>query len=280
MNIICVDDPSAAVKDLNGKVAVVTGAASGIGLALCERFAGEGMRVVMADVDADRLEAAADGIDGEVLAVPTDVSTYASVEALERQAVDRFGSVHVLCNNAGVTLTGRTWKFSVEEWEWLLGVNLWGVIHGIKAFVPGMIERGERAHVVNTGSIAGLIAFPVISMYTASKFAVVGLSESLLHDLRAREAPIGVSVICPGAIDTALRENSSRLRPGAAQGVAVAADPEGAVRAEPSVVVDGVVNAIRTGRFWILTHPAYAGLLEQRHRGIVETGEVVAAEWL
>jgi NAD(P)-dependent dehydrogenase (short-subunit alcohol dehydrogenase family) len=268
------------MDELDGKVAVVTGAAGGIGVALCERFAAEGMRIVMADVDPERLEAAAAQIDAEVLAVTTDVSRYESVEALERQAVERFGAVHVLCNNAGVTLTGRTWRFSLEEWEWLLGVNLWGVIHGIKAFVPGMLERGEPAHVVNTASIAGLTGFPVISMYTTSKFAVVGLSESLEHDLRAKDAPVGVSVVCPGAIDTDLRRNSSARRPGAAQGTALAADPEEAVRAAPAVVADQVVDAIRNGRFWVLTHPAYNELLEQRLRGIVETGDAVAAEWL
>lgn len=268
------------MEELRDKVAVVTGAASGIGLALCERFAAEGMRLVMADLDPARLDAAAASLDAETLAVPTDVSRWEDVQALERAAAKRFGAVHVLCNNAGVTLTGRAWRFSIEEWQWLLGVNLWGVVHGVKAFVPGMVERGEEAHVVNTASISGLIAFPVIAMYTTSKFAVVGLSESLRHDLEAKAPHVGVSVVCPGAIDTGLRENSSRLRPGEARGAALPDDPDDVTRVSPAVVAELVVEAIRARRFWVFTHPGYTELLERRHRGIVETGEVVPADWL
>jgi NAD(P)-dependent dehydrogenase (short-subunit alcohol dehydrogenase family) len=268
------------IETLRDRVAVVTGAASGIGFALCERLAAEGMHVVLADLDANAVRAAAERIGGAALAVRADVSRWEDVEALERAAVERFGAVHLLCNNAGVTLVGRAWRFSVEEWRWLLGVNLFGVVHGVHAFVPGMVERGEPAHVVNTASVAGLLGFPSIAAYSTSKFAVVGLSESLLHDLRAKGAPVGVSVICPGAVDTPLRDHSAQLRLGAESGAGAPADPNGATRTSPAVVADLAVDAILEDRFWVLPHPAYVELVEQRTRGIAETGAVVPGDWL
>jgi NAD(P)-dependent dehydrogenase (short-subunit alcohol dehydrogenase family) len=252
--------------DLHGKVVVVTGAASGIGLALCRGFAAAGMRVVMADVDPERLAAAAEGLDAaDVLAVPTDVSRFDDVEALADTALARFGSVHVLCNNAGVTLSGaRVWKVALDELDWMLRINLWGVVHGVKAFVPGMLERGEPAHVVNTASVGGLLGFPEIGAYAMSKFAVVGLSESLRHDLRAREAPIDVSVLCPGSTATGLGTNSRRLR-GGEDGAEAAATPGVA----PDEIAAAVLDAIRERRFWVLTHPGYEPLLERRHRAML-----------
>jgi NAD(P)-dependent dehydrogenase (short-subunit alcohol dehydrogenase family) len=196
------------MDELDGKVAVVTGAASGIGLALAERFAAEGMRVVMSDVDAARLEQAAASIDGEVEHLRADVSRREDVEALAARATERFGAVHVLCNNAGVTRPGRGWEFTREQWEWVLGVNLWGVVHGVNAFVPAMIDRGEPAHVVNTASLSGLLAWPQLSLYATTKAAVVGFSESLALDLRAEGAPIGVSVLCPGPTRTSFRQST------------------------------------------------------------------------
>jgi NAD(P)-dependent dehydrogenase (short-subunit alcohol dehydrogenase family) len=263
------------MDDLNGKVAVVTGAAGGIGLALCERLAAEGMRVVLADVDAGRLAAAAERLgSADVLAAPTDVGSWESVRALERAAVERFGAVHVLCNNAGVSLPAkRVWKVGLDDLDWMLRINLWGVVHGIKAFVPGMIERGEPAHVVNTASISGLLGFAAIGGYAASKFAIVGLSESLLHDLRARDAPVDVSVLCPGWTATGLGENSRRLRPEAGADGDMPAD--GALA--PEQVADMVVAAIGERRFWILTHPGYADALERRQRTIVGGDEQIVA---
>jgi NAD(P)-dependent dehydrogenase (short-subunit alcohol dehydrogenase family) len=265
------------MNELRGKVAVVTGAAGGIGLALCERLAVEGMRVVLADVDADRLAAAADRLGADALAVPTDVASWESVQALERAAVERFGAVHVLCNNAGVTLPGRrVWNVRLEDLDWMLRINLWGAVHGIKAFVPGMIERGEPAHVVNTASVSGLLGFAAIGPYSASKFAVVGLSESLFHDLREKGVPVGVSVLCPCATATAIGANSDRLRP--------AADGAGRPPAEtagetlpPGAVAAAVVDGIRADRFWILTHPGYADLLELRQRTLRGSGEELVA---
>lgn len=265
---------------LRGRVAVVTGAASGIGYALAERFAAEGMRVVMADVAPDRLEAAAQKIgtgDGaDVLAVVTDVTRWEDVDSLAARAYERFGAVHLLCNNAGVQRDGLAWEFSLDEWQWILGVNLWGTVHGVNAFVPRMIERSEAAHIVNTASLGGLVAFPRIAMYTAAKAAVIGLSETLRHDLRDQGLPIGVSVLCPGPVMSSLREHSRALRPsGADEGeISLVTHVERAPAAE---VAELVVAAVRAGRFWILTHPEYGEQIERRCRGIVATDEVVEA---
>ena len=260
------------MDDLRGKVAVVTGAASGIGYALCEAFAVEGMRVAMADVDPAELDGAADRLGeksgAEVLAVPTDVTSWDEVDALEARVLERFGGVHVLCNNAGVQLPGATWEFTREECEWVLGVNLGGVVHGIRSFLPGMVERCEPGHVVNTASISGLLAYPGLGMYTTAKYAVVGLSESLEQDLRAREAPIGVSVLCPGPTLSSLRENSMVLRPGGDTGrdIPLVTDVP---RMPAADVAAQVVDAIRHDRFWILTHPSYNEAIRARCRGIV-----------
>jgi NAD(P)-dependent dehydrogenase (short-subunit alcohol dehydrogenase family) len=265
------------MDELRGRVAVVTGAASGIGFALCERFAQEGMRVVMADVEPHRLQESADLLadsGAELIAVPTDVSSWVSVESLASRAVDRFGAVHIVCNNAGVQRPAPAWECTLEAWNWVVGVNLNGVFHGIRAFVPGMIERGEPGHVVNTASIGGLLAYPGIGPYSATKAGVVGLSESLHHDLRAHNAPIGVSVLCPGVVATQFRAHSRQLHPGGP----VADIPDGAPIDSsllPAAVAAQVVDAILGDRFWILTHAGYRDALEQRLRGIVETGEVV-----
>jgi NAD(P)-dependent dehydrogenase (short-subunit alcohol dehydrogenase family) len=252
---------------------VVTGAAGGIGLALARQLAAEGMNVVIADVDGDRLAAAAEQVGGETLAVPTDVGSTESVEALARDAAERFGDVHLLCNNAGVTLPGVTWEFTQEEWNWVIRVNLLGVVHGLRAFVPAMIAHGEQAHVVNTASIGGLVAFPGLALYAATKYGVVGLSETLAGDLARVGARVGVSVLCPGPTETDFRSNSRSLHPQGAE-----ADPseyEGVVRVSPASVAEQVVAAIRDGRFWILTHPEYSDTVTRRTEAIVGGGGLV-----
>lgn len=271
------------MQELPGKVAVVTGAASGIGYALCEAFAAEGMRIAMADVDPAGLDGAAERLvadtGADVLAVPTDVMKWDEVAALEARVVDRFGAAHVLCNNAGVQLPGVTWEFTRQEWEWVLGVNLGGVVHGIEAFVPGMVARGHRGHVVNTASIGGLVAFPGLAPYTAAKYAVVGLSECLEHDLRAQGVPIGVSVLCPGPVLSSLRENSRVLRPGGGDDSDIPLMTN-VPRTPAADVAAQVVDAIRHDRFWILTHPGYHETIRARCRGIVETDALVVPELL
>jgi len=263
------------MNDLRGRVAVVTGAASGIGLALCERFAAESMRLVMADVDPARLADAAAGVGDDAIGVPTDAASWDSVRALADAAFDRFGAVHVLCNNAGVTRPARTWEVTLEEWRWVLGVNLDGVFHGIKAFVPRMIEQGEPGHVVNTASVSGLLPYQGVAAYAASKYGAIGLSETLALDLREVGAPIGVSVLCPGPTETQFRVHSRALNPAGAEPT-LTDDYAGVVRIPTSDVADMVVDAIRRDRFWIITHAAYHESIERRCRGIVETDELVA----
>jgi NAD(P)-dependent dehydrogenase (short-subunit alcohol dehydrogenase family) len=266
---------------LAGRTAVVTGAASGIGLALAQRFAQAGMNVVMSDVDPERLVEAAERVarSGEVLAVPADVSMWDDVERLAERAGAAFGPVHVLCNNAGVQSSGTVWEYALREWQWLLGVNLWGVIHGIRAFVPGMIEHGSQAHVVNTSSVGGLVTFPGMAPYAASKSAVIAISESLHLDLRAHDVPIGVSVLCPGPTMSDLRENSTLLRPDAQAGRPLALVTH-IPRMPAEEVAEIVVAAVLRDRFWIVTHPEYVDEVERRARGIAAGDVVVRGEVL
>lgn len=252
------------MEELRGKVAVVTGAASGIGLAVCHRAAAEGMRVVLADVEETPLDVAARQLaqgGADVLAVVTDVSDGAAVERLRDRAVEHFGAVHLLHNNAGVSVAGALWEVPEADWRWVLGVNLWGVIYGIRAFVPLMIEQGH-GHVINTASLAGLISPPFLGPYNATKHAVVTLSETLLKDLRLAGADVRVSVLCPGFVRTAIAE-SDRNRPawapqhiaGWAGEMAEAGKQLNAVGIDPAEVASAVFDALREDRFYVFTHP-------------------------
>src|ERR1700722_16188374 len=208
------------MEDLGGKVAVITGGASGIGRAVAERAAAEGMQLVLGDIEEGPLQQAVDDLTGagaEAIGVRTDVADRASVEALRDRALDRFGTVHLVHNNAGVGLGGPIWEVSEEDWRWILGVNLLGVAHGIATFVPLLSEQGE-GHVVNTASIAGLATAPFLGPYNATKQAVVAISETLHKDLQASGVSgVGVSVLCPGFVQTRIGE-SDRNRPSWAPG--------------------------------------------------------------
>lgn len=243
--------------DLRGKTSVVTGGASGIGRALALRFAREGANVVLADVDASGMEAVAAearGLGVKALTVRTDVSELAQVEALAARVFETFGAVHVLCNNAGVAAWGGLESASHRDWQWVLGVNLWGVIHGVEAFVPRMIARGEPAHVVNTASMAGLVASKGLGVYNTSKYAVVGLSETLAKDLKPYR--IGVSVLCPMGVETRIRD-SARNRPAALRDDrADSGEPVELMGRylAPDAVADMVLAAIRTNELYVITH--------------------------
>ncbi|HEX3770810.1 MAG TPA: SDR family NAD(P)-dependent oxidoreductase [Polyangiaceae bacterium] len=271
------------MRDLKGKVAVVTGGASGIGLAMAERFAREGMRIVIADVEAGALAKARDALatqGAEVLAARTDVSRAEDVEALARQTFETFGTAHIVCNNAGVAIGGGpAWQVSRGDWEWTLGVNVWGVIHGVRAFVPRLVEQGE-GHVINTASIAGLVAVPGMAPYCVSKSAVVALSESLHHDLTVSAGgKVKVSVLCPAWVKTKIAL-SERNRPSAhgapapldARSAGVANAVRAAVNSgiPPEVVAEKVYQAVLEDRFWIITHTKTKRMIEKRGRGILE----------
>lgn len=270
------------MEDLQGKVAVVTGAASGIGLALSHAFAAQGAKVVMADIEADALErAAAELGDAEVRTVVCDVSDRAQVDALRDATLDAFGAVHLVCNNAGVAGGGPIWAQSEADWNWVLGVNLWGVIHGISAFTPLLIEQGE-GHIVNTASIAGMISMPWGGTYNVSKHAVVTLSETLFADLQLVGASnIGVSVLCPGWVQTRIHE-SARNRPSHMGGGGEPSEEQRAMAAHvgnliaeglnPREVADLVVGAVQEQRFYIFTHPHWMPLVSDRFDRIL-TGE-------
>ena len=193
------------MKEFADRVAVVTGAASGIGQAMAGRFAAAQMKVVLADVEAEALRATEHELKAqgaEALGVVTDVSKADQVENLAQRAVDAFGGVHIVCNNAGVGAGGLTWSHPLKDWEWVMGVNLWGVIHGVRTFVPIMLEQGTDGHIVNTASMAGLVSGPFMSIYDVTKHGVVTLSESLHYELMMQAAPVKVSVLCPGFVLT------------------------------------------------------------------------------
>jgi len=204
------------MKDFQNKVAVITGAAGGIGRALAERSARAGMKVVLADIEEDalvRTEKEMRAAGGTVLAVRTDVSKADDVQALARKTLDSFGAVHLLCNNAGVAVASKaTWETTLEDWQWCLGVNLWGVIHGIRTFMPIMLKQNTEGHMVNTASVAGLVTFPYLAIYDATKHAVVAITESLHYELSLLGSKIKASVLCPGFIRTRIMD-SYRNRP-------------------------------------------------------------------
>ncbi len=260
------------------RVAVVTGAASGIGRALAETFAREGSSVVVADLEAETAEAVAAGIrdaGGDAIAVAVDVSDAAAVEQLAATTVERFGHVDVVCNNAGVSTFNLFRDQTLDDWKWVVGVNLWGVVHGIQTFVPIMREQGTPGHVVNTASIGGLLTGTAfIGPYCATKAAVVSISETLVQEMAVDQTPIGVSVLCPSSVDTKVME-SERNRPtsfGVEERTELAESVRLMIREgftgptgmTPDQVAGRVLEAVRGGEFWIITHDDLFPTVEAR----------------
>lgn len=273
------------MRDLVGKTAVVTGAASGIGLAVARRLAGEGMRLVLADIEEAPLREAEESLASagrEVLAVRTDVSVLEEIEALAAKSIERFGAVHVVHNNAGVVVGGPIETLSIEDWEWVLGVDLWSVIYGIRTFLPLMREAGE-GHMVSTASTAGLVAPATIGPYSVSKFGVVALSETLYRELGGERSPIGVSVLCPGPINTKIVQ-SDRNRPAESARTHTVTEAEKgfidtstamlARGMDPADVADIVLDGIRERRFWLLTHAEWHDIVRQRVDAMIKDGSL------
>ena len=270
------------LKDFNGKVAVVTGAASGIGMGLARQCAAEGMRLALADVDEEGLARIAEELEAkgsEVCAIPTDVRQAENVEALASATLERFGSVHLVFNNAGVLLSGCAWERTDDDWRWVLDVNFFGVLNGVRTFVPIFLDQGEPAHMVNTASVGGLMVGPFLSPYIVSKHAVVALTESVYYELASLDSPVGISVLCPGPMATGISD-SERIRPDdrantrplgsdaerdyeriLSSGIAAGMDPGGVGKI--------VFEALVADRFWIYTHPVYSEAIQGRMESIL-----------
>jgi NAD(P)-dependent dehydrogenase (short-subunit alcohol dehydrogenase family) len=267
------------MKMLEGKVAAVTGAASGLGRAMALAFAGEGMPVALADVDEPGLKSTLNEVRGRgvrAFAMRVDVSRYQEVESFCSKAIAQFGATHVVCNNAGVSPLGAVWENTLADWQWILGVNLWGVIHGVRAFVPRLLEQGE-GHVVNTASVAGLISPPGMGAYNVTKHAVVALSESLYHDLRSRGSPVGVSVLCPAYVPTGIADSERNRprellnpgkKPSKEEALLKKAVASGKLSADD--VARAVVAAVKEERFYVLTHPRIKGAIRARMEDLLE----------
>ncbi|HYL23350.1 MAG TPA: SDR family NAD(P)-dependent oxidoreductase [Burkholderiales bacterium] len=267
------------MRELRGKVAAITGAASGLGRAMALAFADEGMHVALGDVaDTGDVFAQIEKRGVRAVSMKLDVSKAAEVEAFA-QLIDRdLGGAHVVCNNAGVSPLASAWEMSLGDWQWIMGVNLWGVIHGVRAFVPRLIARNE-GHMVNTASVAGLINPPGTAAYNVTKHAVVALSETLHHDLRERQSAVGVSVLCPAYVPTGIAD-SERNRPSgveptsktketlAREAMLKKAVASGRLSAED--VARAVVQAVKEERFYVLTHPRIKGAIRARMEDILE----------
>jgi len=261
------------LPDLAGKVAVVTGGASGIGKGIAARLVAEGAQVIIADIQRDAMEATAAELGAD--AAWTDVSEPASVDALARTVLDRYGAVHVVCNNAGIGPLAPVADLTLDDWRWMIGVNLWGVIHGVHTFLPVLKQNRDGGHIVNTASMAGLVAGPRLGAYAAAKYGVVGLTEVLAAELAADNSRVGVSVLCPGTVHTNIGK-SSRNRPAdlpdaGFKDIDIELEDNPRYRwIYPEDAGDVVVRAIKRGDLYALTHPDWYPMVAERHEAIAE----------
>lgn len=282
------------MQDFEGKVAVITGAASGIGRALTEKCLAEGMHVVMADIEEAVLNAVAAELQAStnntVLPVVTNVAVESQLQKLRDEAVEKLGAVHLLFNNAGVGGGGNAWTATQKDWDWVLGVNLWSVIHGLRTFIPQMISQDEPCHIVNTASVAGLIGGSTNALYSVTKHGVVAITENLFNDLQTENTKIGCSVLCPGFVNTNIFD-SGRNRPADLANETAPAEltPEMQARTamfrevlkngmQPADLANVVFDGIRSDRLYILTHEHFNEMIRTRADNItngINPGPVV-----
>jgi len=268
------------MKELGGKVAVVTGGGSGIGRELALACAAEGMKVVLADIDEPGMVETARLTNAETMAVRCDVSKAADVESLAARVYEAHGAAHLLFNNAGVSVAGPTWTTTLQDWEWVMGINLMGVVHGIRAFVPRMLKQGGEAHVVSTASAAGTLSVPGSSVYCVSKHGVVTMSECLHHELRQVKSAIGVSVLCPAFVPTGIAD-SQRNRPAELAETNPLSAPYAAWakkavekgKISAAEVAAATLAAVKENRFYIFTHPHTREAIEVRSQDLLQVRE-------
>ncbi len=273
------------MKEFKDKVAVITGAANGIGRAIAERCVKDGMKVVLADInekDLGKSETELRDMGGTVLCVKTDVSKRNDMELLARKTLEAFGEVHLLFNNAGVGVSGTAWDATLRDWEWTIGVNLWGVIHGVNIFTPIMLTQNTDCHIINTASVAGLLVGDILAPYSVTKHAVVALSEGLYLALEERRALVKVSVLCPGFVKTNI-PNAEKNRPVELQNESNEVSAQAQARMDfmntgvdggipPHEVADQVFEAIKEEKFYILTHPELLPAIRNRLDNILRMG--------
>ncbi len=271
------------MKDFRDRVAVVTGGASGLGRAMALRFAREGMKIVLADIEQTTLDATLAEFHRaghDAVSLLCDVSRADDVEALAEKALAAFGGVHIVCNNAGVAPGGVVWEHSVKDWEWAMGPNVWGVIHGVRVFTPILLKQNTDAHIINTASVAGLLTLPGMGLYCVTKHAVVSLTECLHHDLAARTDKVRCSVLCPAYVPTRIAESERNRpehlreeRPKSEEDLRREAGMRHAVESgkiSAEQVADAVLDAVREQRFYILTHQRIKPAIETRMQDILQ----------
>ena len=283
------------MKDFKHKVAVITGAANGIGFGIAERCAQEGMKVVLAGINEDNLlkaETRLKQTGTDLLVVRTDVSKRKDVEALAQKTLATFGAIHLLVNNAGVGAGTSVWESSWEDWEWVVNVNLWGVLHGVKVFTPLMLAQDTEAHIVNVASVAGLLASHPSAPYTVTKHAVVALTESMYYSLVERDAKLKVSVLCPGWVKTSIlksgRNRPSELNVKPARGSLRREDLEAYRRMEAALeagmsieeLADHTMQAVRTEQLYVLSHPKHTSQIQERFDNILGQKNPAKGSWV